>query len=105
MQFGLIPQVTDADRELHAQAIALGVDYVSALDVFCNRAGCLTTTGAGDVDRLVAWDSEHLTQTGSDYLIDAIANRILPHRSAGRGVPRQARLATASQAFGVAGPR
>jgi hypothetical protein len=48
---------------------ALGVEYISARQVFCNEAGCLDRIG----DELMTGDAFHLAPPGSKYLIDQIA--------------------------------
>jgi hypothetical protein len=59
-----------------AQALAMHVQYVSVLHVFCNREGCLTVGDPSQPD-LLFWDSDHLTTSGSRFLMDAVADRIL----------------------------
>lgn len=65
-----IEQETDA--ALRKKATALGVDYVSAYQTFCNHEGCLTRVGDG-AKGLTAWDNAHLTIAGSRALAQAIA--------------------------------
>jgi hypothetical protein len=52
---------------------ALGVEYISARQVFCNEAGCLDRIG----DELMTGDAFHLAPPGSKYLIDQIAPALL----------------------------
>jgi len=66
------------DAVLAAQAVAMHVRYVSVLHLFCDRQGCLTV---GDPRSrqpdLLFWDSDHLTTSGSRFLVDAVAPEIL----------------------------
>lgn len=65
------------DAAMAAQALAMHVQYVSVLNLFCNREGCRTV---GDVKSpqpdLLFWDSNHLTTSGSRFLVDAAAPQI-----------------------------
>jgi hypothetical protein len=52
---------------------ALGVEYISAREVFCDASGCLARIG----NELLVSDGVHLTPTGSKYLIDCIGPALL----------------------------
>ena len=52
------------------------VEYISAWDVFCNEAGCLTRLDGSNA--ITASDYQHLTDEASVFLINSIANRIFP---------------------------
>jgi hypothetical protein len=56
---------------------AIGVDYISARQVFCNDDGCLARID----NELVASDVVHLTTAGSRYFISQIAPLLLASRS------------------------
>ena len=75
--FGLESYVWELEREVRARVEQSGAEYVSAMDALCNRDGCLTRV-TDQPDNLTAWDETHLTAAGSEYLIDQIADRILP---------------------------
>jgi peptidoglycan/LPS O-acetylase OafA/YrhL len=60
------------DDNLRRIAAQLGVTYISARDVLCNREGCLARIG----NALTASDTVHLTAAGAGYLVDAIAPSI-----------------------------
>jgi hypothetical protein len=61
---GLDPNVFSADRQLRIELAQRHVTYVSATDVFCTDAGCLTHVREG-AGRLVTWDSGHFTTDGA----------------------------------------
>jgi hypothetical protein len=67
------------DTEMQTQALAMHAQYVSVLRVFCNRQGCLTVGNRQSTPPdLLFWDSDHLTQSGSRFLVDAASDQILP---------------------------
>jgi peptidoglycan/LPS O-acetylase OafA/YrhL len=70
--------VWQLDAAMAAQARAMRVRYVSVLRVFCDRGGCLTI-GNHDSPQpdLLFWDSDHLTSSGSWFLVSAVAPEIL----------------------------
>jgi len=82
-----LASVSDAawrlDAAMGAQALALHARYVSVLHAFCNPL-CLTV---GDQKSsqpdLLFWDSDHLTTSGSRFLVDAALDQILPEPSSG----------------------
>jgi hypothetical protein len=57
------------DDNLRLIAGKLGVTYVSARKVLCNSDGCVARIGTS----LTVFDTVHLTSTGSEYLVRAIA--------------------------------
>ena len=65
------------DGRLRREALAAGVEYISAWDVFCNQDGCLTRVG-NDRRNLTAWDDAHLSVAGSNFLVDSIKSRLFP---------------------------
>ncbi|WJR78255.1 acyltransferase family protein [Bradyrhizobium sp. NP1] len=62
--------------QLRAAAAPLGATFISAWDVFCNAQGCLTRLGDRASD-LSASDQVHLTEKGSEFLVQAVIDRIL----------------------------
>lgn len=68
MQMGLVPSVFELDRLMAQFAIQENVRYLSPINVLCDERGCLIRTGdAGNT--ITTWDSEHLTDAGSRYLV------------------------------------
>jgi peptidoglycan/LPS O-acetylase OafA/YrhL len=61
---------------LRAKLVPLGADYISAWDAMCDADGCVTRIGdsAGDIS---ASDQVHLTEKGSEFLINSILGRLL----------------------------
>jgi hypothetical protein len=55
----------------------MGAEYISAWDVMCDASGCITRVG-DKPDDIVANDQHHLTESGSKYLIQSIAEKIVP---------------------------
>jgi peptidoglycan/LPS O-acetylase OafA/YrhL len=74
MAFGLT-RFNDFDDSLAKAAAESGIVFVSPTHVLCNSDGCLTMVG-GDPKQLTAWDSAHLTDAGSSYLVEHIASKI-----------------------------
>jgi len=76
------PRSTDAmssdlyDAVMRAKLVPLGAEFVSASDALCNEDGCLTRIGDTAAD-ISASDQVHLTEKGSEFLIDSIINRLL----------------------------
>lgn len=64
------------DAVMRARLEPLGAEFISASDVLCDAAGCLTRIGhaAGD---LTASDQAHLTERASVFLIESIVDRLL----------------------------
>lgn len=79
---GLIPERSDraeADKSgatLRAKLVPLGAEYISVWDALCNADGCLTRIGDSAKD-ISASDQVHLTEKGSEFLIEAIIGRLL----------------------------
>jgi peptidoglycan/LPS O-acetylase OafA/YrhL len=66
------------DAAMQAQALAMHARYVSVLRVFCNPQGCLTVgEQKSPQPDLLFWDSDHLTMSGSRFLVDAVLDQIL----------------------------
>jgi len=61
----------DIEKKLQEIAAKEGIEFVSAIDVFCRKNECLTKVGNGPGD-IVVWDSAHLTDAGSDLLASRI---------------------------------
>jgi hypothetical protein len=52
------------------------VEYISAWRTLCNAEGCLTRIGP-TADDVVATDAIHLSESGSRFLVESIADRLL----------------------------
>ena len=78
-RLGSVPEpVWRLDATMAAQALAMRVQYVSVLHLFCDREGCLTVGDQHSAQPdLLFWDSDHLTTSGSQFLVKAAADQIL----------------------------
>jgi hypothetical protein len=94
LHHGLIPSRSDdavssnwQDRLLRAKLVPLGAEYISVWDALCNADGCLTRIGdsAGDIS---ASDQVHLTEKGSEFLVNSVIDRLLDEPTAPAGKPR-----------------
>ena len=72
--FRLYPSEEPNDH-LKAIATRLGVQFISALDQMCNTSGCLARVGDAPRD-LTAFDTGHLTISGSVFLARAIKDQL-----------------------------
>ena len=69
------------DKKLRTIAQQQNVAFVSPIDLLCNAEGCLISTSK-EILRPLAWDNSHLTEDGSNLLIElAVQNHRLnlPH--------------------------
>lgn len=64
------------DAVMRAKLVPLGAEFISASDALCNEDGCLTRIGDTAAD-ISASDQVHLTEKGSEFLINAIIDRLL----------------------------
>ena len=73
---GAVPNLS-FDETMRRKLEPLGAEFISADAALCNADGCLARVGdkAGDI---VVSDRVHLTETGSEFLIQSIIDRILP---------------------------
>jgi peptidoglycan/LPS O-acetylase OafA/YrhL len=81
LHHSLIPQRLAAstnwlDDVMRAKLTPAGAEFISAWDALCNADGCLTRTGDGAGD-ISTSDQVHLTEKGSEYLINAVIDRLL----------------------------
>ncbi len=65
-------ETSSGDAKMRKIALSLGLDYISARDALCNVRGCVTRVG----NSLVARDTVHLTQTGSEFLLSSVAQEL-----------------------------
>ncbi|WP_423934645.1 acyltransferase family protein [Comamonas sp. 23] len=75
MQQGLSANEAQWDAYFSSHLQKTRTTYLSALDVFCTPAGCLTSVD-GTIAGMTAVDWGHLTKAGSLYLAEKIAPRI-----------------------------
>jgi peptidoglycan/LPS O-acetylase OafA/YrhL len=68
---------------LRAKLVPLGAEFISVWDALCNADGCLTRIGDSAKD-ISSSDQVHLTEKGSEFLIDAIIDRLLPAPSSNK---------------------
>lgn len=71
MKVGLNENIKPWDDYLKINVPYSGAEYVSAYDQFCQEAGCLTRTSDNPKD-LIAVDWGHLSESGSNYLMEKI---------------------------------
>lgn len=75
MKYGLEKTMKGWDEFFYENIPSIGVDYVSAYNVFCREDGCITRL-SGDFTDLPVVDSGHLTKGGSIYLLRAISSSV-----------------------------
>lgn len=78
LRFGSVPaDVRRLDAAMAAEVAASGGQYVSILGLLCNAQGCRVQGEEGrEPPDLLFWDRDHLTESGSRWLMDAAAPRI-----------------------------
>jgi peptidoglycan/LPS O-acetylase OafA/YrhL len=72
---------------LRAKLVPSGAEFISAWDAMCDADGCVTRVGAAAKD-ISASDQVHLTEKGSEFLINSIIGRLLDEPTAPAGEPR-----------------
>jgi peptidoglycan/LPS O-acetylase OafA/YrhL len=70
------------DDVMRQRLVPLGAEFISARNVLCNGGGCLTRLGDSAAD-IVTIDQVHLSDKGSEFLINAIIDRVLGPPAAG----------------------
>ena len=68
--------VKAATAEMRQRSAAMGIEFISGMDYFCNRQGCLTRMEPGSAEPL-SFDYGHLTLPAVKYYIEQIAPLIL----------------------------
>ena len=68
----LDPRVKAATAEMRQRSAAMGIEFISGMDYFCNPQGCLTRMEPGSAEPL-SYDYGHLTLPASKYYIEQIA--------------------------------
>ena len=79
---GLEGRVWGLDEALRREADSLGINYVSALSIFCSDGGCQTRATTDSLE-LTSWDQAHLNPMASRKLVDALtahASASLTHK-------------------------
>lgn len=76
MSFGLVSNTKEIDQEMARMANVWGVAYFSPYRVLCNNEGCLTILGDSP-DTLTAWDTGHLTEASSIYVVAQLDDSLL----------------------------
>jgi hypothetical protein len=67
--FGVDKGVMESDKSLQSgTANAVDFMYVSLIDYFCTKEGCLVHHGEGNPESLTSWDYGHLTPVASYHL-------------------------------------
>ncbi|WP_310310823.1 acyltransferase family protein [Hydrogenophaga palleronii] len=75
----LDPRVDEMAQQLRARAEAMGIEFISGMDYFCNKGGCLTRLHAGATEPL-SYDYGHLAPAAVRYFAEQLALKILPAR-------------------------
>ena len=65
------------DQRVEAFSKSAGVEYISAWHTLCNAEGCMTRVGAAPSD-VITTDKIHLSDAGSNFLIDRIRGSLIP---------------------------
>ncbi len=72
----LDPYVKAATAEMRRRSAAMGIEFISGMDYFCNRDGCLSRMESGSAEPL-SYDYGHLSLPASKYYVQQIAPLIL----------------------------
>jgi peptidoglycan/LPS O-acetylase OafA/YrhL len=85
IRFGSVAaDVRRLDAAMAAEVAASGGQFVSILDLLCNLHGCRVQGEEGrEPPDLLFWDRDHLTQSGSRWLMDAAAPLMFAGEPAG----------------------
>jgi peptidoglycan/LPS O-acetylase OafA/YrhL len=65
------------DERMEAFSKAAGVEFISAWHALCTSEGCMTRVGLAAND-VITTDSVHLSDAGSNFLIDGIERNLFP---------------------------
>lgn len=68
MNFRLKQNFIQLDLQMKDFSKSIGVNYISPKSILCDQAGCITIVTAPSIG-LVAWDTGHLADMGSQYLV------------------------------------
>jgi peptidoglycan/LPS O-acetylase OafA/YrhL len=67
----------DSDRAMETFSRTAGVEYISAWRALCSSEGCMTSVGPA-ANEVVTTDIVHLSDAGSNFLVDAIGKSLSP---------------------------
>lgn len=67
----------EGDARMQAFSKSVGTEYISAWQVLCNSEGCMTRIGPSASDIIIT-DNVHLSDVGSDFLIEGIKRSLFP---------------------------
>jgi peptidoglycan/LPS O-acetylase OafA/YrhL len=73
LKYGLNPKALELDSSMKEFSDRMHIHYISVTGILCNSDGCITRTGMS-IDSLTAWDNDHLTKTGSEFLVSHFPN-------------------------------
>jgi peptidoglycan/LPS O-acetylase OafA/YrhL len=68
----LDPWVRAATNEMRARSAAMGIEFISGMDFFCNKQGCLTRMSENASEPL-SYDYGHLTVPAVTYYVQRLA--------------------------------
>ena len=68
----LDPYVKEATKEMKARSAAMGIEFVSGMDYFCNKQGCLSRMSENASEPL-SYDYGHLTVPAAIYYVQQLA--------------------------------
>lgn len=65
---GLETSRWDIDSILRITLLGMGREYVSLLDILCDREGCPTRIGPDRVEGITSWDNAHIIPIASEVV-------------------------------------
>jgi SGNH domain (fused to AT3 domains) len=68
----LDPKLRSVTEQMRARSNAMGIEFISGLDHFCNKEGCLTRVNNSSTQPL-SYDYGHLSTSAATYYIQQIA--------------------------------
>ncbi len=72
----LDPQLEAITQAMSARAQAMGIEFISGMDAFCNEQGCLTRLSEG-ADEPLSYDYGHLAPAAVTHYVQWLAPQIL----------------------------
>lgn len=69
-------EIDRLDRDMRVYASQRGVEYISAIGIFCQNGVCRTMDGNRPQD-VIVFDTSHLTLAGSRYFARAVSDQLL----------------------------
>jgi peptidoglycan/LPS O-acetylase OafA/YrhL len=76
---GLDPKLPEVTEDMRRRAAAMGVDFISGLDYFCNDDGCLTRLN-DQARQPLSYDYGHLSREAAVWYVEQLAPRIFGER-------------------------